>query len=167
MGLSNLILSPRARQLIWWVVGTTPAGGRLVPMDDMLTQRFFNRIGSASSGMARAPRVLNDSGHYNSSRAEAGVLAANHLAPTPPKGSTHYHWRESSKPPPLLCHQRSLKEIGAMANIALPHRVAYEKATSSSGLTSPEMKIGNRHVESRLQKSSTELQILNVCLGFK
>ncbi|GBM19007.1 hypothetical protein AVEN_172481-1 [Araneus ventricosus] len=52
-------------------------------------------------------------------------------------------------------------EIGAMAKITLLHRVAYEKATPSSELTSLEMKIRNRHVESRLQKSLTELQILN------
>ncbi|GBM18437.1 hypothetical protein AVEN_66804-1 [Araneus ventricosus] len=53
-------------------------------------------------------------------------------------------------------------EIGAMAKIILLHRVAYKKATPS-----PELKIRNRPVESRLQKSLTALQILNVCLGFK
>ncbi|GBO08057.1 hypothetical protein AVEN_46913-1 [Araneus ventricosus] len=39
-------------------------------------------------------------------------------------------------------------EIGAMAKINLLHRVAYEKATPSWGLTSLGMKIRNRHVES-------------------
>ncbi|GBN13857.1 hypothetical protein AVEN_176769-1 [Araneus ventricosus] len=55
-------------------------------------------------------------------------------------------------------------EIGAMAKRTLLHHVACEKATPSSGLTSLEMKIRNRHVESRLQKSLTELQILNLVL---
>ncbi|GBO08284.1 hypothetical protein AVEN_182827-1 [Araneus ventricosus] len=49
-------------------------------------------------------------------------------------------------------------EIGAMAKITLLHRVAYEKATPSSGLTSLEMKIRNRHVESCVYKNVLELQ---------
>ncbi|GBM20735.1 hypothetical protein AVEN_105965-1, partial [Araneus ventricosus] len=49
-------------------------------------------------------------------------------------------------------------EIGAMAKITLLHRVAYEKATPSSGLTSLEMKIRNMHVESCVYKNVLELR---------
>ncbi|GBN69542.1 hypothetical protein AVEN_272678-1 [Araneus ventricosus] len=49
-------------------------------------------------------------------------------------------------------------EIGAMAKITLLHRVAYEKATPSSGLTSLGMKIRNRHVESCVYKKILKLQ---------
>ncbi|GBN69315.1 hypothetical protein AVEN_200901-1 [Araneus ventricosus] len=49
-------------------------------------------------------------------------------------------------------------EIGAMAKITLLHRVAYEKATPSSGLTSLGMKIRNRHVESCVYKNVLELR---------
>ncbi|GBN14794.1 hypothetical protein AVEN_251243-1 [Araneus ventricosus] len=58
-------------------------------------------------------------------------------------------------------------EIAAMAKITLLHPVAYEKAKYAFiGADVLGMKIRNRHVESRLQKSLTELHILNVCLGF-
>ncbi|GBN33767.1 hypothetical protein AVEN_126846-1 [Araneus ventricosus] len=40
-----------------------------------------------------------------------------------------------------------LPEIGAMAKITLLHRVAYEKATPSSGLTSLGMKIQKSHIK--------------------
>ncbi|GBN72661.1 hypothetical protein AVEN_170588-1 [Araneus ventricosus] len=49
-------------------------------------------------------------------------------------------------------------EIGAMAKITLLYRVAYEKATPSSGLTSLGMKIQNRDVKSCVYKNVLELQ---------
>ncbi|GBN78680.1 hypothetical protein AVEN_238747-1 [Araneus ventricosus] len=64
-----------------------------------------------------------------------------------------------------LCHAFSLHiratqppEIGAMAKITPLHRVANEKATPSSGLTSLGMKFRNRHVESFVYKNVLELQ---------
>ncbi|GBO07207.1 hypothetical protein AVEN_263073-1 [Araneus ventricosus] len=48
--------------------------------------------------------------------------------------------------------------IGAMAKITLLHRVAYEKAAPSSGLTSLGMKIRNRHIETSVYKNVQELQ---------
>ncbi|GBM95932.1 hypothetical protein AVEN_57863-1 [Araneus ventricosus] len=48
-----------------------------------------------------------------------------------------------------------------------PSSYGLQESTPSSGLMPLGLKIQNKYVESRLQKSSTELQILNVCLGFK
>ncbi|GBL87025.1 hypothetical protein AVEN_218732-1 [Araneus ventricosus] len=56
-------------------------------------------------------------------------------------------------------------EIGAMAKITLLHRVAYEKAAPSSGLTSLGMKIRNRHVESCVYKNVLELQNSGIRIG--
>ncbi|GBN03941.1 hypothetical protein AVEN_274180-1 [Araneus ventricosus] len=48
-------------------------------------------------------------------------------------------------------------EIGAMAKkITLLHRLPYEKATPSTGLTSLGLKIRNRHVESCVYKNVLE-----------
>ncbi|GBL99811.1 hypothetical protein AVEN_162824-1 [Araneus ventricosus] len=49
-------------------------------------------------------------------------------------------------------------EIGAMVKITLLHRVAYEKATPSSELTSLGMKIRNNHLKSCVYKNVLELQ---------
>ncbi|GBM06115.1 hypothetical protein AVEN_265173-1 [Araneus ventricosus] len=49
----------------------------------------------------------NDS-HCNGSSTEAGVLVViTGHDPTPPVGGTYYHWREVTRPPPLLCPRRS------------------------------------------------------------
>ncbi|GBN50241.1 hypothetical protein AVEN_49572-1 [Araneus ventricosus] len=51
-------------------------------------------------------------------------------------------------------------EIGAMAKIILLHRVAYKKATPSSGMTSLGIKIRNRHVESCVYKNVLECEYI-------
>ncbi|GBN67654.1 hypothetical protein AVEN_134981-1 [Araneus ventricosus] len=56
-------------------------------------------------------------------------------------------------------------EIGAMTKITLLHRVAYEKATPSSGLTSLGMKVRNRHVKTAFTRMYWNYRVPGIRIG--
>ncbi|GBN28160.1 hypothetical protein AVEN_210494-1 [Araneus ventricosus] len=68
-------------------------------------RKRFEKLERVTPVLPSHPRTLKDN-RCNSLITDAGVLVAiNGYGPTPPLGGTYYHWRETTRPLPLLYSQ--------------------------------------------------------------